>query len=373
MKKILFVIPSLAEGGAEKVITMLLNHLNRQKFFLSLVLFERKGGFLGKVPPDVNIFDLKKKSRFSFLNLVFGLSKIVKEQKPSVVVSFLEYANLVTLLAKKTTSNSQTCWVTSERSLPSLSYSHMRLSNVRLLLHKLLDKTADLIIVNSPETREEMTAMFSVPPEKIRLTPNPVETQKIKKLSTNLPIHQWYKDKIPILVAVGRLSEPKGYAYLLRAFSEVLEEIDCRLIILGEGELHKKLEALIEKLEITESVNILGFLANPYPYVAYADIFVLPSLWEGLPNSLLEAMVLGKPVIATRCSKAVENIVENGRNGILVPPGNVESLRNAMLRFLQNRSLWSKFGEEGQKRASTFDIRQIIAKYEEVFNESFAN
>jgi len=371
MKKIFFILPSLSEGGAEKIVTILLNCLDQKTFCLSLVLFEKKGKLLDKVPSGVNIYDLKKKNRFSFFNLIFKLSKIIKKEKPDVVVSFLEYANLITLSSKKLCKSKKTYWIISERSLPSLSFRNMRFYRIRKFMHNWLDKEADLIIVNSQGTKEELIGNFHISGEKVKIIPNPVEIKKIEKLSGELPRHPWFNEKIPILVSVGRLSKPKGFPYLLEAFSLTLKEVKCRLMILGDGEMKMKLEKIINDLNIKNSVSFLGFVENPYPYVRKANIFILSSLWEGLPNALLEAMALGKPIIVTRCSKQIEKIIENGKSGILVSPGNSKALKNAIVKLLGDKELQKKIGEEAKNKVFSFSADRITKEYESVFlNES---
>jgi len=372
MKKIFFVIPSLVAGGAEKVVSIILNYLDRKKFLPNLVLFEKKGELLDTIPSDVKIYDLCKKSRYSFLKLIFKLSEIVEKEKPDIVISFLEYANIVSLLAKRLVKNKNVKWIISERSLPSKAFSNMRLSKIKFLLHRILDKTADLIIVNSPQTKEELVNKFCVPPEKIVVIFNPVEIEKIYKLAKDNDFENLIKTKDkPVFISVGRLSKPKGYQFLLRAFAEVVKNFECKLIILGEGEERQQIEKLIKELKIENYVVLKGFVSNPYPYIAYSDIFVLSSLWEGLPNALIEAIVLGKPVIATRCNKVIEEIIEDGKNGLLVTPGNIEELKNAMIKLLQDKQLREKFAEEEKNKeiVSLFDCKFVVKKYEEWFLE----
>lgn len=367
-KRVFFIISSLAEGGAEKVISILLRHLSQKKFCCSLLLFEKRGNYLKEIPPDVGIYDLKKKNRFSFLKLVLKIAEIVKKEKPNVVIGFLEYTNLVCLLARKLVFQNQTKWVISERNLLSATLYSQRMYFLKVKLHKLLDRSADLVIVNSESSKEELIQNFGVKDKKIKVVPNPVEIEKIQLHCKKIPSHEWYSENIPILISVGRLSKSKGYPYLLTAFSEVLKEIECRLIILGEGEMRDELEILINRLGIKKNVNLLGFISNPYPYIAHSDIFVLPSLWEGLPNALLEAMALGKPVIATNCSKAVEEIIKNGENGFLIPVRDVLALKKAICRLLKNKSLQVKLSEENKDRIQKFDVSHIVQEYENVLS-----
>jgi glycosyltransferase involved in cell wall biosynthesis len=368
MKKIFFVIPSLAGGGAEKVISIILNHLDRQKFLLYLILFEKKGEFLNNVPLDVKIYNLEKKNRYSFLKLIFRLAGLINKEEPDIVVSFLEYANIVSLLAKKFVKDKNVRWIISERNLPSAEFSNMRFSKIKILLHRTLDRTADLVIVNSSQTKEEMVNKFCVHSDKIVVIFNPVEIEKIYTMSKErIPDNLKTDNDEIILISVGRLSKQKGYQFLLKAFAEVVKNFKCKLIILGEGEERAEIERLIKELKIENYVILKGFVQNPYPYIANSDIFVLSSLWEGLPNALIEAMVLGKPVISTRCNKVIEEIIEDSKNGLLVPPGDVDSLKNAIIKLIREKELRIKFSEANKKLSYIFDYKFVVKKYEEEF------
>jgi glycosyltransferase involved in cell wall biosynthesis len=368
MKKIFFVVPSMVAGGAEKVVSVILNYLDRKKFIPYLILFEKKGEFLNNIPSDVKIYDLEKKNRYSFLKLIFRLAGLINKEEPYIVVSFLEYANIVSLLAKKFVKDKNVKWIISERNLPSAEFSNMRFSKIKILLHRTLDRTADLVIVNSSQTKEEMVNKFCVPSDKIVVIFNPVEVEKIYTMSKErIPDNLKTDNDEIILISVGRLSKQKGYQFLLKAFAEVVKNFKCKLIILGEGEERAEIERLIKELKIENYVILKGFVQNPYPYITNSDIFILSSLWEGLPNALIEAMVLGKPIVATRCNKVIEEIVEDGKNGILVPPGEIEALKDAIIKLIQNKQLREKFVEENKNTIHLFDCKIIVKKYEESF------
>jgi glycosyltransferase involved in cell wall biosynthesis len=366
MKHILFVLPSLVEGGAEKVMTLLLNHIDPRRFSLTLVLFNKQGTYLDQVPASVDVIDLKKRNALSFLPLVWRLAKAVRTRNPDVVVSFLDYANLVTLLAKRLLSRRNTRWIISERSVPSRDLAGQRMGRVKFRLHRRLDRTADRILAVSPDTRRELVDRFAVPPEKIQVFPNPVDIEKIRTLAREDVDHPWFHDRIPVLVSLGRLSREKGFSVLIEAVSEVLRETPVRLMILGKGPLKEDLEARVRAAGLQEQVWMPGFVANPYPYLDRADLFVLASLWEGLPNVLLEAMALGKPVVATRCNASVEELIQDGKNGILVPAEDPGAIRRAILELLKDPARRESFGEENAERIRAFGVERIVKEFEQI-------
>jgi glycosyltransferase involved in cell wall biosynthesis len=374
MKKIFFVITTLNIGGAEKVLTIILNKLDRKIFMPSLVLLEKRGEFLKEIPPDIKIYDLKKKSGLnilfgflSFLKSVFKLYMIIKKEMPDVVVGFLDHANLAVLLTKKLIRNKKICWIISERNLPLAQASSLKFAKVRILLIRLFYKTADKIIANTSHAKDELIKIFNIHPEKIVVIHNPIEIEKIYSLAKHNPNDLIRKNDEYVLISVGRLTKQKGYPFLLRAFADVLKKFKCRLIILGEGEEREQIEKLIKDLNLETNVVLMGSVGNPYPYIIKSDIFVMSSLWEGFPNALLEAMALGKPIIATKCNKDIESIVKDGKNGFLVPPGDVKSLRDAIIKLLQDKTLRNKFAAESKKAVLDFDYKFIVKNYENFF------
>ncbi len=138
------------------------------------------------------------------------------------------------------------------------------------------------------------------------------------------------------------------------------------LIILGEGILRKELEILASKLNINKCVDFVGFKFNPYAWIAKADIFVLSSDFEGLPNVVIEAMACGTPVISTDCASGPNELITNGKNGILVPTVDENALAEAMGTLLRNENLRKKFSKRARKRAEDFRIEKIIPQYEEL-------
>ena len=132
-------------------------------------------------------------------------------------------------------------------------------------------------------------------------------------------------------MAVGRLSEQKDFTTLLNAFAIIRKKSECRLIILGEGEQRKQLEALVDHLQLNDDVQMPGFVKNPYAYMVQADVFVLSSAWEGLVTVLIEALACGTPVVSTDCPSGSSEILEAGKYGRLVPVGDAQALAEAVI------------------------------------------
>ena len=363
--KLLFVISSLVGGGAERVITNIITHLDNKKYEISLALFEKKGSYLSQIPDYVEIYDLKKKNRYSFLKLILHLSRLFREIRPKAVVSFLNYTNIVVLLARFL-SGGRFNLVISVRIYLSYATFHTRLSRIRYLLYKFLFNYADFIVAPSIDIKRDLEKKFNIIKRKIKIIYNPIDLKKIMKLKEE-EIKELTIKKKPFLLTAGRLTKQKGYPYLLRAYSRIYKEIDEKFVILGTGKDHEKLKSLVNELGIREHVFFLGFQKNPYKFMNRASIFVLSSLWEGFPNVILEAMACGVPVISTDCPSGPREIITNGKNGILVPPADEKALAEAMLNLLINKNLRKHFSIEGKKKAGDFRIDRILPQYEGLF------
>src|SRR5262249_54469789 len=139
----------------------------------------------------------------------------------------------------------------------------------------------------------------------------------------------------PVVLGVGRLALQKDFSTLIKAFAHVRSRAPARLLILGDGEKRVELEVLVKELGLTADVCLLGYVDNPFAYMRRCAAFVLSSEYEGLPNSLIEAMACGAPVISTDCPCGPAEILDGGRYGLLVPVGDVEAMAAAISATLQ--------------------------------------
>lgn len=363
-KKIMFIIPSLVGGGAERVMMNLITHLERSRYDISLVLFEKKGKYLSSIPAYTKVYDLKRKNIYSYVKLVFLLTGIIWKTKPNTVVSFLDYSNMITTLARLLSFRKCNLIISVRCYLYKEDISR-RFKRISFIVYKILSKCANYVIVNSTESGNQLTKLFNLSSDKIRVIYNPLDIEKIDKLKVE------NADKTILgeyVLAVGRLAEGKGFSYLLRAYALAKENLNEKLVILGEGHNEQKLKSLSADLRVQEKVLFLGFQENPYKFMKNAKIFILSSLVEGFPNVLIEAMACGVPVIATNCASGPGEIITNQENGILVPPADEKALAAALVHLHTNNNLRMKFSETGRKRAEDFRIGKILPLYEELFH-----
>ncbi|MCP4680794.1 MAG: glycosyltransferase [Desulfobacterales bacterium] len=194
---------------------------------------------------------------------------------------------------------------------------------------------ADSIIAVSHGVASDINTITGIPIEKIPVIANPVITPELPTLARGPVDHPWFNQDIPIILGMGGFRRQKDFPTLIRAFATAQKQRRMRLVILGEGRQRSRLEKLSQELGIEQDFHLPGFMENPYPYMSRANLFALSSLWEGSPNALTEALAIGTPVVSTDCRSGPGEVLQNGRYGILVPPGDPEALAQAILSTLE--------------------------------------
>lgn len=175
-----------------------------------------------------------------------------------------------------------------------------------------------------------------------------------------------------LIVAVGRLVPQKGFSYLLRALSAVTVDIPWQAVIVGSGPLYEALGKEIGDLQLQRQVRLLGERRDVLSLLSAADLFVLPSLWEGMPNAVLEAAACGLPIVATNVDGTPE-ILTDGENGLLVNPFQVEPLAVAITRLLRDLALAQRLGQAARNRVvEAFDLRMTAMRYQQLYDELIA-
>lgn len=209
-------------------------------------------------------------------------------------------------------------------------------SRVSKICSRILYRFADIVVVQTEAMRKEALNLYKLSPNKVRTIYNPIDKSSVR----NGIVEQSEIDKkCRTFLAVGRVDPQKDYATLLRAFSIVRGIVpDSRLYIVGNMSKSGYVEylmSLAEELEISGAVKFCGQQINPYKYMNDCDVFVLSSIYEGLPNAMIEAMYLGKPVAATRCIPYIINVIKDGINGWTAEPEDADGLAKAMIESLK--------------------------------------
>ncbi|MFH1221330.1 MAG: glycosyltransferase [Candidatus Eisenbacteria bacterium] len=373
--RVLFVTPRFGDGGGERIWLNLLQNLDRSRFKPSLAFFEHvQSHFLDEIPSDIPVHDLAKRRRFvlDWLRLGIALAKVIRRESPDVVVSLLHTWGIVLHLAR-VISRRRFAIVINEHihvsgSLRSLREKKPLASLPSRWAHRYCYRHADLIIPVAHDVARDLALNHGAKPDRIRVIYNGIDLDGIRRMASETVDHPWFDDgqpaRPPIIIGIGRLSDQKGFTFLIRAFRDLVRRRPAKLVIIGEGDKRQDLEALIRSLDLDRDVALLGRQANPYKYLARASVFVLSSVGEALPTVLLEAMALGVPIVSTRCPCGPEELLENGKYGVLVPVADETALAEGILKVLEGSALRRGFAETGQARAETFRLRPMVEAYE---------
>ena len=351
-------MPNLRTGGAERAMVYLAQGFYTAGIETDFVLVKADGQFLTHLPRQIKIVDLNLRS--TYLSLV-PLIGYLRSANPDVVISGLDLTNLMLLFARRICGLPGMVVV----SLQNTVSMHPRKRIKKLLERFLLARVypwADEIIAVSRGVAEDFSSYTGIPLEMVRVIHNPVIIPGLEERCRTPVDHPWLEPgQPPLILGVGRLTYQKNFELLIRAFSQVQHRLHSRLLILGEGEARPALEALVAELGLGQYVSMPGNVENPQAYMSKAGVMVLSSRSEGLPTVLIEAMACGCPVISTDCPSGPHEILDGGRFGFLVPPGDREKLAQAI-----ERSLAGETPKPTREWLDQFELDQVIEQYLQV-------
>jgi glycosyltransferase involved in cell wall biosynthesis len=348
----------LAGGGIGRVIVNLTGGFAERGHPVDVVLARRRGPYLTQLAPGVRVLDLGVDRT---LWCVPGLVRYLRHARPRALIACADGANVIALWAKRLAGGPTRVLISTHTNL-SENARRARETRGRLMPHfaRRFYRWADHVIAVSEGVAADLAETARLDRQRIRVIYNPVDTSNIVEHAKEPLAHPWFgAGEPPVILSAGRLTRQKDYPTLIRAFAAVRERRAARLMILGEGEDRAGLEALARELGCAADLCLAGFVANPYPYLAAARLFVLSSAWEGFGNVLIEALALGTPVVATDCRFGPSEILEGGRLGRLVPVGDVEALADAMAASLAAPPP----AEAGIRRAHDFDRLATADRY----------
>lgn len=341
-KNLLIVMGSMARGGAERVISHISADFAQRGWQVRIALL-LKNQVDYEMHEDVEIVDLsgEAKSRWQRLpGWIFGLRKTAKDFRPDAVLSFAARINVITYIALSGLGLKITV---SERNDP---YMDGREKYVDFLTARQYPKTNAVVF----QTRRAMSYFKKL--SNAHIIPNPV----MVRCTASEP-------KPGKIVSVGRLTKQKNQAMLLRAFAKVREKFpEAELHLYGEGELREELSALAKSLSIKDAVFLPGNVLDLHERIKDAAVFALSSDYEGLSNALLEAMMMGLPVVSTDCAGSDEYI-RNGENGYLTPVGDEDALANAMMQMLADPDKARRMGEEAARTVAPLQKDILMEKW----------
>ena len=349
-------VPNCNQGGTERVATRLVD-LFSEMGHNCIIITLCQNRFPYHVKARVEALDIlaKKSKLFRMYGRYSRLKQLLRENKIDVVLSMGELPNVLNALMP--TRYLRIARITN--SFSSLKNSHSLLK----LLTRYAYNNLNSIIVPAEYLRFELSEMFNLS-DKIITINNLLDFKSI-------PVIELESSRTKRIVHIGQLVEQKGQHHLLEAFSIVSRKVkDVELVIIGKGELKPNLVRLAEKLGIANRVRFLGWQDNPFYWLQNSDVFALTSLWEGMPNVMIESMACMCPVVSFNCPSGPDEIISKpGENGILVDVGDIEGFSNALIKLLQDERYHLKVSEAAYERAKDFGVDILKNKYKSLLRQ----
>lgn len=383
----MLLLSSLQGGGAERVAVHVLDRCDPDQVDVRMGLLRKSGPFLqdadesridvSKIGQDFLAFE-GPNSNFYRADKLLGaavlgpaaVSSMIKAHRPHVVMSFLKGMSVLTYFVLKGMGQNRPVWIAREgNNTDAVIDDELSGAASRTLIKSLTRRVyrdADCFLANSHEMARGLHDRLNLDWEKIRVIHNPIDLAKIQRLArVPLPVAQ---DR-PFIVAAGRLEYQKGHDLLLKAYAGSRASLARDLVILGSGSLEAELKRQASALGVADRVKFYGFCENPWTWFSKADLFVLPSRWEGFPSVVAEALACAAPALVTACDFGPREVVEDGLSGWVVPPEDAGAFGTAMDMLLETPALTDRFRVQGPARAAAFDIARMVDAYTDLFLE----
>ncbi len=358
--RILCCSSSMAGGGSERQLLQLLRGLDRQRFCLQLFLLYQSGELLGEVPNSIPVTawrgpfpGLPLPGRFH-RDQVKAIGALVQGERVELVYERLFHMALLTGQALRGTRAARVTTIVSPPSQDVVKTERRWLAVKKRLLRQSYQQ-ADRVLAVSASTADDASRFYDLPRERFEVIPSPIDCQRIDRLlaADEDALHRWRTDRaMPQVVSVGRLSHEKGQRFLIEAIGRV-ERISGHKLMLhlvGDGPMRGELEELVARMGLANRILFHGFQANPYLWIRKADLLVLPSLYEGFPNVLMEAMYCQVPALVTDVSMDVRQMMEEVGGYPPVPGGSSDALATAIVDRFESPSRWLDAASRSRQR-----------------------
>ena len=373
--RLLIFINTLQSGGAERVVSLLLEHL-KTDFEIHLALYTNIVEYA--IPSEIKRFNLNeplvqdKTTRFLKLPYIsWKVYRYCKRNNIHISVAFLYRPCYINALMKSFWGYKGHVIMCERTHQTTMQQSH---STIYRMFSKFMVmfsyKRADLVLANSYAMQTDLVENFRIKTP-VRVIYNPIDLHFIKTHVNEEPGYVFDPNTF-YFVNVGGFRKEKNHLLLIQAFF-ILKNLPCKLLLVGGGVMEEELKQKVHDLGMMDKIIFTGFEKNPFKYVSRSDCFVLSSDVEGFPNVLIEALACGKPVISTDCSSGPRELLapatdlhhraiidyEIGEYGILTPVGDVSALAAAMKKIVEDSVLRQQFASKAPGRAVKFDVDEI--------------
>jgi glycosyltransferase involved in cell wall biosynthesis len=362
MIKILQLTRNLGIGGLEKVVYDLCKGIDKTQFQISVCCLHFKGEFgeaLEKMGIRVHTLPTSTQvDYFSFLKV----ARVIRSLKPDILHTHNSHAFIDGTLAALISGRPKVVNTDHARNYPDKKRI--------LIAERICAKLADKIVAVSDHTRNELAEYSRIPKTKIEIIFNGIDSSKYAiRIDKDAKRSELGIGRVFPVIGLGvRLTDQKGISYLLDAMPKLIQRFPkIILLIAGKGALDQELRSRSDNLGLSEHVRFLGARLDWNELLSLIDVYVLPSVWEGLPLALLEAMAAKKAIVATDVG-GVPSVIRHNENGLLVPPRDSDSLANAIARIVENRNMAAKLSENAQNTFfNGFTVEKMVKSYEQLY------
>ena len=371
--RILFIIPSLEEGGAERVLVNLLKKFDFDRYEVDLCVVEKRRIYFGEIPAQVKVFTLFSNEltckvfnglhvRYNFNFTYRWLANWKISGHYDIGISFLDSGFTDILFFLKSKISRKISWVhSSYQTYRNFEKFYTGAYKKRVIKHRY--SKLDTIVFVSNDSKMEFEGIFGHFPS-MKVIYNMIDASGVRD-KAEAPVSEPFDPNVTNIIALGVLLPVKGYDKLIRAARLLKDDgIRFRIRILGNGDLENELRTLVKDLDLENEVILSGFINNPFPYLKLSDIFVMTSVSEGLPTALCEAMILGLPAVVTDCSGCRE-LVGSGQYGMMVKQSAV-SIYRGLKEMIAMPEKQAYFRKKSLERAEVFNDDAILEQVYEL-------
>lgn len=385
--RVMLLLANWVGGGAERVAAHVVSKLDPDRIDARLGLLHTRGPYLDMVAQDRVVvperqelfahFGLPNRELFTVGTIAGGavyapraFRRMILDHRPDVVMSFLKGTAILTYLSLMGLGANRPRWIAREGNnvltLADYESPNPAARWASLALTRRAYARADGVLANSSDMAAGLIDDLGIAPEKMHTINNPIDIELIqasaKQVMAGMP-------KRPYILSAGRLEYQKAHEVLIRAFAASGAWRTHALVILGKGSLINDLHRLAAQLGVGEHVRFIGFVSNPYAWMAKADLFVLSSRWEGFPTVAAEALASGTPLLMTDCKFGPRDVIEPGVSGELVPVDDAEAMAVQIAALLASPERRAALRSAGLERVKRFAIGAMVDDYATLFEK----